>query len=367
MSLDPIIITMNKVVTPTRPEFLRRFCIVSNGLSNITKGEYKVVDSSSWSQFVTNDNYLKKWLNSFFVKAIGKTCVILEIGSDDNAEAQLKKLEAFIDGGTYPCYKYSLPHDLYADNYLATLLTKYNDINQSVYFSAITSDTDPTQEESYNNWKGKKSFIAFYPSLQDTNLNIDGIITGIMASSSFDISSGNPMNNLWYKETSTLSKTLDSTLTSKLIEANAMFSILQGSNNIVVNAVNADGEFWYAYYSIDILKVTLQSNITTLLYNSSNTSGGGLTYNDAGVETIKQNVITTLESLKNQNVVDIYARSYDLGTSQPVGVGDITTIPVATYKVDNPDNFKQGIYGGISFYTRILRFIRQILININLE
>ena len=367
MSLDPIIITMNKIVTPARPEFLRRFCIVSNGLSNITKGEYKVVDSSSWQKYVTNDNYLKKWLNSFFVKAIGKSCVILEVGGDDGAEAQLKKLEKFIDGGTYPCYKYSLPNDLYENNYLATLLTKYNDINKSVYFSAVTSDTDPTQDNAYNNWKGKKSFIAFYPSLQDTNLNIDGIITGIMASASFDISTGNPMNNLWFKETSTLSKTLDSELTNQIVSANAMFSILQGSNNIVSNAVNADGEFWYVYYAIDILKTTLESNITALLYNASNTSGGGIAYNDSGVETIKQNIITTFNSLQAQNVIDIYARSYDLGTQQPVGQGDITTIPVSTYKVDNPDNFKQGIYGGISAYVRILRFIRQILLNINLE
>lgn len=366
MSIQPIIINLSKLQTPTKAEFLRRFCIVSAGDSSLSKGGYKVLTSSDIDTYVTGDNATKKWLNSFFVKAIGKTCVLFECGSDGDQQANLQLLEKFIDENTYPCYKYSLPDAMYKNAYLATTLAKYADVNNNVYFSAILGNEDPTGSSEYTNWKGKKSFMAFYPSLLDTNYNIDGIITGIMASSAFDISTTTTLGSLDYKESSVSSSIIEDSRINQILTAPSVFTSQVGNNNIVINSKMADGEFWYYYYATDTLKSMLESNISTLFYNASNTAGGSIPYNDNGIQTIKQNLIGTLETAQSMGLVNQFAREYDLGTSSPVGVGDIKAIDFATYIKNNQTEYANGIYGGFSSYIQIQRFIRQIQYNITL-
>lgn len=366
MSIQPIIINLTKLQTPAKAEFLRRFCIVSAGDSTLSKGEYKVIDSSNIATYVTADNATKKWLNSFFSTAIGKTCVLFECGSDGNQQTNLQLLENFIDGNTYPCYKYSLPDAMYKHAYLATILAKYSDVNKNTYFSAVLGDEDPTGATEYTNWKQKKAFMAFYPSLLDGNQNIDGLITGIMASSAYDLSTSVPLSSLTYKGVSVSSKIIDTTRINKILEAPAVFTSQQGNNNIVINSRMADNEFWSYYYAVDTLKSMLENNIATLFYNASNTTGGAIQYNDNGIQTIKQNIIGTLETAISMGLVNQFARSYDLGTSTPVGLGDITAIDFATYIKDNPDNYQNGIYGGFSSYIQIQKFIIQIQYNITL-
>lgn len=362
-SLNPIIINVSVLRAPAKAEFLRNFCIVSNGQSSLSAGEFKLVDNTSWETYVTAENDTKKWLKSFFVNAIGKFCYIYEAGSSGTAQQKLKALETFINDGQLQCYKYSIPADLFADSYMGTLLTNFSTPAKSVYFSAVLGDGDPTTG-TYTNWKTKKAFMAFYPSLSDANLNIDGLITGIMASNAYDLSTAKPLSGLFYKVAGSLSKTLTPTLAKQCVDAPACFTAMQGVENVVYNPKYADGTYWHYYYAVDKLKSMIEANINALFVNAS--KGAGIPYNDMGIATIKSNILTTLQTAQQMQIVNRFAKSIDLGTSQLQGLGDIASVPFEEYKIGNPQDYADSVYGGFSGYIEITQFIRQIIFNITL-
>lgn len=367
--LDSIVVNLSTLAIAEKADFLRRFCIVSDGKSNITEGKCEMVTAENWKTKVTGNDEISKALTSFFINAVGKPAYVFEAGSSGNTQAKLKKLEAFIDGATLPCYEYLLPASLYADAYLSTLLEKYVKDEQAIYFSAnlnASAQADPTQQTEYNNWKGKKSFMGVYPTISDTNLNTAGLILGVKASSVFDISTAKRMSSLEYKYCGSSSKILESSIFTKNYEAPCVFTASKGTRNEIRNSKMADGKFWHYRYSLDTLVSMLKSNIDALFSNASNVVNGALQYNDAGIQSIKQNLISTLQTAKQMGIVNRFAQSIDIATNELTGINDLASIPFEEYKNANPKDYANGVYGGYSGYVEIMNFIVKIEFNATL-
>lgn len=366
---DSIVVNLSVLATPQKAEFLRRFCVVSDGKSTIAEGTCEMVTADNWKTKVTGTDEVSKALTSFFVNAVGKVAYVFECGTSGTADAKLKKLEAFIDGATLPCYEYLLPEALYKDTYLATMLTKYSKEETPTYFSAnlvIAGQSDPTQQTEYNNWKGKKAFMGVYPTISDANFNTAGMILGVKASSVFDISTAKKMSSLEYKYCGSASNTLDTATLTKIGQAPCVFTMLKSIKNEIRNTKMADGKFWHYRYAQDTLVSMLQANIDALFSNASNTTNGALQYNDAGIQSIKQNIISTLTTAKQMGIVNRYAQSIDLATNQLTGIDDIASIPFEEYKNANPTHYADGLYGGYSGYIEIMNFIVKIEFNVTL-
>lgn len=362
----PIIVNLNVLAVAQPSQYLRRFCIVSAGESSVPKNTIQMITPDNIGTYVSSDNDTKKWINSFFLNAIGKVCYILEVGSDVSAQQQLQRVDTFISAGTFPCYNFSLPSTLYADSYLGTLLTKYAKAGMGVYFSAVLPAEKPSSGGQYSQWKGQKCFMGYYPSLSNANLNIDGLISGIKASSDFDVSIGTRLSPLEGKYTNTPSIVLPQETQEDIATSNVVFTSAEGTSNVVTNAVYADGNPFSYWYAVDKLKTLLEANFATLKLNASNIPNSALTYNDSGIQTIKQNLTTTLESAINMGLVNQFASSYNLGSGKPVGIGEVEAIPFSTYISTNPEDYKNGFYGGFSAWVQIQRFIRQIQFNVTL-
>lgn len=366
---DSIVVNLSTIATPQKAEFLRRFCIVSDGKSTITAGTCEMLTADNWKQKITGTDEVSKAVASYFINAIGKVVYVFECGSSGNADAKLKKLETFIDDATLPCYEYLIPEDLYKNAYFATMLTKYSKDEIPTYFSAnlvSNAQADPTQQAEYNNWKGKKAFMGIYPTISDTDLNTAGLVLGVKASSAFDISTAKRMSSLEYKYCGSGSKTLGTSILTKIAEAPCVFTMLKGVKNEIRNTKLADKKFWHYRYSQDTLISMLKENIDALFSNASNVSNGALQYNDSGIQSIKQNIISTLATAKQMGIVNRFARSIDLATKQLDGIDDISSIPFEAYKNANPSDYENGKYGGFGAYIEIMGFIVYIEFNVSL-
>lgn len=366
---DTITINVGRVTVPEKAEFLRNYCVVSAGNSTVDANTIKMVSADDWKTYVTGDNETSKWLTSFFTLAKGKACYIFECGSSGTAEAKLKALENFINEGVTPCYKYSLPQALYKDSYLATLLDKYNGEDTPIYFSAVcdtTSNTNPQSQTEYVNWKGRKAFMSFYPSLSDANFNLDGFATGVMASSAFDIDSSNTMRSLERMLVSSSSKDLGATLNKQIADAPCVISLNRGNKNRLRNTKMADGYFWHTRYAQDYVLFLIKSNVDALFDTSADTAGSAITYNESGIQSVKQNLITTLKSARSLGLINRFGASIDISTGAITGQGDLTSIPFEEYKNANPTNYNEGIYSGYSGYIEIQGFIVKIIFNVTL-
>ena len=348
---DTITINVGRVTVPEKAEFLRNYCVVSAGNSTVGANTIQMVTSDDWNTYVTGDNETSKWLTSFFTLAKGKACYIFECGSSGTAKQKLQALENFINEGVTPCYKYSLPQALYKDSYLATLLDKHNGEDTPIYFSAVcdtTSNTNPQSQTEYVNWKGRKAFMSFYPSLSDANFNLDGFATGVMASSAFDIDSSNTMRSLERMLVSSSSKGLGATLNKQIADAPCVISLNRGR------------------YAQDYVISLIKSNVDALFDTSADTAGSAIPYNESGIQSVKQNLITTLVSAMSLGLVNRFGASIDISTGAITGQGDLTSIPFEEYKNANPTNYNEGIYGGYSGYIEIQGFIVKIIFNVTL-
>lgn len=366
---DSIQINLSVLATPEQADFMRRFCIVSDGKSTLQAGNIQMVTAEDWKSYVTGENEVSTALASFFLKAIGKVCYIFECGGTGDAEAKLQALESFIDEATMPCYEYLLPKALYQDDYLQTMLIKYGANEQSVYFSAnlvADSQPDPTQQPEYAYWTGQKAFMGVYPSFDNASYNTAGAILGVKASSAFDISTSNRMSSLEYKYCGATSKTLGSGILNKIAQAPCAFTMMKGVNNGIRNSKMGDGRFWHYRYALDNLIFLLKANVDTLFVNASNTPNGALEYNNGGIQSIKQNLVTTLTAASQMGLVNRFAQSIDLSTGALTGLGDIASIPFEEYKANNPQNYSNGVYGGYSGYIEIMEFIVKIEFNVTI-
>lgn len=85
---NPIIIQASKTLTAQVDNFLRRMCIVSQGGTTLTQGEFKLVRSSSYSEILNTQvgsesatGELTKKIKGFFAFAGDKELCILEVGA----------------------------------------------------------------------------------------------------------------------------------------------------------------------------------------------------------------------------------------------------------------------------------------------
>lgn len=364
----PINITVSKSVSAVPNERTRRVCLISAGDSNIGDGKYEVVDASSWNTKITSDtSEAGKFAKTFFSQnnAQFKSLVVLEVTSSGDIATRLKKVEKFIDDGTYPCWLFHLPSTLLNDAYLGTLLTKYSTDTAQTYFSFVLDDM-PAQSAFFNaQAKGKKATFAIYPTNTDTNLNMGGVFGGIIASSTFDISTSNRMRPLGGLKTPVANNVLDTPTVRTLTDNLCNFGGLLSGVQVVLNGVFNDGEYFEKWYSFDTVCNKLISEMEAFYVNSVNLPNSALEYTDTGVKMARDKIISILEACVNLGLISTFGSSLDVVTGQVNDEGSIGWIKVQQYRADNPTDYTAGIYKGFSIFVDIKGFIKQIPIQLS--
>lgn len=280
-----------------------------------------------------------------------------------------KKFEAlkkYINEGKNRQYLYVLPYQLStATSIKEYLFSSYNGLNDAVYFvMTFKPDLYSNAEQIVPN---VKSVFVVYDNGGYIYPRLAGAICGIFASSRFDISSENPASSLNYKtltgfkfnEVATSDKT-------KIINASDNFVDMVADVPTILNGRMRDTyplDYWYQW---DLTAFYLDRDIKNLLLNGVNNPKYAIRYNQNGIDTLKARVMATLDNCIALGLITDYSQALNQATGEIEGTGLITAINFAEYVRVNPENYQNEIYGGISFYLRIGRYIRQVVLNVTL-
>lgn len=279
----------------------------------------------------------------------------------------LKNFNTFIQRGLERNYWYVLPDNLVgAENIHTSLFNNFTGTTAGTYFIVDLETTiDPTINPVMAKIKENKSVIACYD--HGDGRSVAGALAGLFASYRFDISDTNPASPFNYKELAAFQY--------NLLEKSMYNSVINNSLNCVGTIANTtvllNGrcmdtraiDYWYQW---DYLDYELQQALQNLIISGVNNPLQVIKYNQNGIDTIKATVQGVLDSAKYRNVITEYAESYNTATGEMVNTGKVSAIGFQTYIKNNPEDYQNEIYQGISFYVMIGRYIRQVVMNVTI-
>lgn len=365
--LQPFIINVSLASSTIIDDRTRRFVLVSSGDTSQSESKPIACDASNWKTIITSESSESgKFASSFFAqeKAGDKIFYVVEVGSSGGVDAKLKKVEAFIDKGTFNAWMYVLPSTLLNDAYLKTLLTKYSNTTSQTYFMG-TLDNLPDSSTWFNSYgKGQKSLWANYNNLSDSNASINGVMAGIMASASYDISSGNRMSPFNHKRTPNQANVLSKADVTSITNAPANFCGLVSGEKCALNGRFADGKEFSYWFSGDSIQNIVTGEMNKLVVDSANIPNSPLTFNNLGISIAEGRIITALESCQALGYIDTFGSMQDPVSKRILNQGSIASIDAETFITQNPTKYESGIYDGFSAFIRIQRYIAQIQFNV---
>lgn len=254
------------------------------------------------------------------------------------------------------------------DTSFVKLLTKYDNIDkENLFFMTLPKTADPNADKNFTYFKGLKSIHLVSDNTDKDTINSAAAVVGITASNIFDISSSTPASSLNYKQVKSYTPIVRSaTLKNQLIQSSVTLIDSLASNTVLLNGRQMDGQPWEYYYYWYLTKLEVHSKITLLLLNGSNNPVAAIGFDQDGIDTIHANIVSKLKELQDLGVITSFAQSYDGGTGEFTGLGDIVCPNYYEFIVSNPDDYANEKLTGISCYIQIGKFIRQVEWNVTL-
>lgn len=381
--INPIKIKVSSDIAAKLDNFLRRMCIISAGDTSLTTGQYKEVVSSTYTTILknaTSDSELKDKLSGYFSFAGNKPCIVLEVGAFDansnKISAQVATLKNFISSGLSRCYMHLVPDAWYfpeeidsvRDTAFISLCNEFNGLDAATFFIVKGNNEDPLTSQAWGEYSGIKSAFVVYDNTSPSYKNpLTSIYLGIMANAKYDISDTQkctPLNNKSI-EGAKLTE-IGAVLANNLTQAPQNFGGDFAGSSVLFNGRYADGNAWEFYYQNDLMIFRIQEALSSLLLNSANNGNYVLQYNQNGIDVINATIKSVLNILKSQGVITEYAAEKNASTGALERPGYINAIDFYTYKNSNPQDYASEIYGGISFYALIGRYIKQVNLAISI-
>lgn len=284
---------------------------------------------------------------------------------DTDYSAKIAALKSYIDGGSTRNYIYILPSSLYSYNGTAGLISQYSQPNDKLYFMLKVSD-DPSTSENFKRFSGLKSFVGVYDNGAATN-SLTGAIAGKFSSSIFDIGPTLKASPLNYKTILGFNYTeLGKSLQRSLNDSGVSFASSLVGNPVIMNGRCGDLRPFDYWYQWDLTAYNIDQKLTALLLNGINNPNYIVQYNQNGIDTVNATIVSTLNNMISEGCVTEFGATYDPATNTLTNIGFTLAIDFYTYISVNPLDYQNEVYGGISFYIRIGRYIRQVIINVTL-
>lgn len=273
------------------------------------------------------------------------------------------------EGGNETCYiDFNKTVNGKTDESFLKLLTEYDSIDkENLFFVMLPQLVDPSADTNYEKFKGMKSLHLVSDNSTKTTIDSAAAVVGITASNIFDISTATPASSLNYKQVKSYSPmTRSRSYKNTLIQSAITLIDELAGNSVLLNGRQLDGQPWDYYYYWYLTKFRVDEKITTLLLNGSNNPVAAVGFDQNGIDTIHANIVSTLSELQGLGVITTFAQSYDSGTGEFTGEGDIVCPNYYEYIASNPDDYANEILTGVSCYIQIGKFIRQVQWNVTL-
>jgi hypothetical protein len=145
------------------------------------------------------------------------------------------------------------------------------------------------------------------------------------------------------------------------------------SATLLIGGETMDGNPFNYWYSIDWAQINLARNVTAYLINGSNNPVNPVYYNQPGINGLQQVGVSTMNTGITNGLVLFPVKPTTLAAPDYVAALDADTYvgytvvnaePFIAYSTENPNDYKAGIYDGMSVEYTPLRGFDSITINV---
>ena len=341
--------------------------------SNWMNGYYAYLANTedTFKAFVTND-VLTEWLNG--LPSDRWNSEAYDIWRDERGTKnvdyldKLTALDEYLTNTAMPSYIHYLPQQMLRDSRISSMIyQKYQDLQAKTYFFInANNDADFENNQIFKNAKDSKCVAVFFDNTLE-NYNLAASVAGLFASYKFDISDTNPSSPFNYKAILGVKyQCLIQSLQQNLIQKSLNFMATLANNSVLLNGRYTDSFPIEYRYQWDLVSFEVENALQTLILNGVNNPIYIVKYNQDGIDTIRSNIKATLNRMINWGCVTDFSARINSATGDMENIGDITAIDFNSYVSANPTDYENEIYAGISFYLRIGRYIRQVILSITL-
>lgn len=278
------------------------------------------------------------------------------------------KINEFIFADNPKCYLFHLPKQLSLYSALGVeLLSGYNSTSAQRYFIVKTDDSALTESGLWQRqFQGMKSAIGIYDNGADKH-SFSGAFAGVFASVKMDIKLDNPASPINYKAISGFKlKDISEVSARHLINSSLNFGGEIAGQQVILNGRCGDTYAFDYWYQWDLMHFTIRRDLVALILNGVNNPRQVIRYNQTGIDIIKARIKSSLKTLADLNCITDFSKTIDPITDEMSGKGDIEATEFYSYIRANPKDYENEIYGGVSFYVMIGRYIRQVVLSITL-
>lgn len=281
----------------------------------------------------------------------------------------VKVLSDFVASGELRVYEWACPTSFYDNTDFIALVKSYSGITAGQYFSLeLPEGTDPSTDETFALYIQSKSFAPVYPSLVEGESS-NGAIVGIKAGNLYNLSVSNPLSLLQWKTVYGITSRdrLSNSLVDALNENGCSWIGSLNNNTVVLGGMVADGQNWESYFALDTFIFRLTVDIASMMIQASNNPLQSISFNQNGINIIKNKLVAISNTMLSFGVLDNFGSDYDTNTNAILNTGEWSAIDFATYKANQYQDWKDGIYNGASCYVTIRHFVLQIVPSITKE
>lgn len=281
----------------------------------------------------------------------------------------VKVLSDFVASGELRVYEWACPTSFYDNTDFIALVKSYSGITAGQYFSLeLPEGTDPSTDETFALYIQSKSFAPVYPSLVEGESS-NGAIVGIKAGNLYNLSVSNPLSLLQWKTVYGITPRdrLSNSLVDALNENGCSWIGSLNNNTVVLGGMVADGQNWESYFALDTFIFRLTVDIASMMIQASNNPLQSISFNQKGINIIKNKLVAISNTMLSFGVLDNFGSGYDTNTNAILNTGEWSAIDFATYKANQYQDWKDGIYNGASCYVTIRHFVLQIVPSITKE
>lgn len=299
---------------------------------------------------------------------ISETTYWTNITSEIVSQA-VKVLSDFVASGELRVYEWACPTSFYDNTDFIALVKSYSGITAGQYFSLeLPEGTDPSTDETFALYIQSKSFAPVYPSLVEGESS-NGAIVGIKAGNLYNLSVSNPLSLLQWKTVYGITPRdrLSNSLVDALNENGCSWIGSLNNNTVVLGGMVADGQNWESYFALDTFIFRLTVDIASMMIQASNNPLQSISFNQNGINIIKNKLVAISNTMLSFGVLDNFGSDYDTNTNAILNTGEWSAIDFATYKANQYQDWKDGIYNGASCYVTIRHFVLQIVPSITKE
>ena len=299
---------------------------------------------------------------------ISETTYWTNITSEIVSQA-VKVLSDFVASGELRVYEWACPTSFYDNTDFIALVKSYSGITAGQYFSLeLPEGTDPSTDETFALYIQSKSFVPVYPSLVEGESS-NGAIVGIKAGNLYNLSVSNPLSLLQWKTVYGITPRdrLYNSLVDALNENGCSWIGSLNNNTVVLGGMVADSQNWESYFALDTFIFRLTVDIASMMIQASNNPLQSISFNQNGINIIKNKLVAISNTMLSFGVLDNFGSDYDTNTNAILNTGEWSAIDFATYKANQYQDWKDGIYNGASCYVTIRHFVLQIVPSITKE